>query len=76
MKVKVNTKSNYRNLNGQWLTVKEAIGTRVSCFVDTEEHGKVTIDFNIKEVVEINTNDNVRSSNVHPIFDEALKHFL
>lgn len=57
MKAKVNTKSNYRKLNGQWLEVKEIVGTRVSCLVETEEHGKVTIDFNLKEVTEINSQD-------------------
>ncbi len=51
MKVKVNTKSNFRNLNGQWLKVIEIVGTRVTCSV---EH--LTIDFGLSEVVEMNTN--------------------
>jgi len=57
MKAKVNTKSNFRNLNGQWLEVKEIVGTRVSCVVETKEYGKQTVDFNLKEVTEINTNE-------------------
>jgi len=47
MKAQVKTKSNFRNLNGQWLDVKEIVGTRVSCIVDTEEYGKQTIDFSL-----------------------------
>lgn len=39
MKAKVNTKSNYRNLNGQWLEVKEIVGTskifRARCLFNT-----------------------------------------
>jgi hypothetical protein len=57
MKAQVKTKSNFRNLNGQWLDVKEIVGTRVSCIVDTEEYGKQTIDFSLSEVVKLNTND-------------------
>jgi hypothetical protein len=55
MKAKVKTKSNYRNLNGQWLDVKEIVGTRVSCIVNTPDLGRQTIDFTLKEVIEINT---------------------
>jgi len=54
MKAKVNTKSNFRNLNGQWLDVKEIVGTRVTCIVDSEEFGKQSVDFNLKEVTEFN----------------------
>ena len=73
MKAKVNTKSNFRNLNGQWLEVKEVVGTRVSCIVETEEHGKQTVDFNLKEVIEMNTTGT--ESNLHPVFANALKPF-
>lgn len=53
MKAKVNTKSNYRNLNGKWLDVKEIVGSRVSCVVFIEElQIKTTVDFNLKEIVE------------------------
>ena len=52
MKVQVNTKSNYRNLNGQWLNVTEAIGTRVTVVVDFDEV-PTTVDFTLKEVVAI-----------------------
>jgi hypothetical protein len=44
---KVNTKSNFKNLNGKWLNVTEIVGKRVSCKVDG-----VTMDFDLKEVVE------------------------
>ena len=73
MIVKVNTKSNYRNLNGQWLEVKEIVGTRVSCVVETEEYGKQTVDFNLSEVTEMNTTG--MGSNLHPVFADALKPF-
>ena len=56
MKAKVNTKSNYRNLNGQWLDVKEIVGTRVSCIVNTNDLGTQTVDFTLKEITELNTN--------------------
>ena len=55
MKAKVNTKSNYRNLNGQWLNVKEIVGTRVTCIVEFEELGKQSVDFTLKEVTELDT---------------------
>lgn len=73
MKAKVNTKNNYRNLNGQWLEVKEVVGTRVSCVVETEEYGKQTIDFKLSEVTEMNTTGT--ESNLHPVFADALKPF-
>ena len=54
MKALINTKSNYRNLNGQWLEVKEIVGNRVSCVVFDEEYQKnITVDFTKKEVVYI-----------------------
>jgi hypothetical protein len=53
MKAKVNTKSNFRNLNGQWLEVKEIVGTRVTCIVEFAEFGKQSVDFTLKEVIEI-----------------------
>jgi len=57
MKAKVNTKSNYKNLNGQWLEVKEIVGTRVSCLSFSEEFQRmITIDFSLNEVTEIKTN--------------------
>ncbi len=69
--VKVNTKSNYRNLNGQWLEVKEIVGTRVTCIVDTEERSRVTIDFTLKEVTEMNSDGKVKC-NLHPVLADAL----
>jgi hypothetical protein len=55
MKAKVKTKSNFKNLNGQWLKVKEMAGTRVSCEVEDvmAYNGKLTVDFHIKEIEEI-----------------------
>lgn len=50
MKAKIKTRSNYRNLNGQWLKVVEIVGTRVSCLVETEDMGTQTVDFSLKEV--------------------------
>jgi hypothetical protein len=55
MKALIKTKSNYKKLNGTWLEVKEMTGTRVSCNVYNEELGKkITVDFNLKEVVRFN----------------------
>jgi hypothetical protein len=53
-KVKVNTKSNYKNTNGQWLEVSELSGTRVTCWVEdsTIEFGHIKVDFHISEIVE------------------------
>ena len=54
MKALINTKSNYRNLNGQWLTIKEFLGNIVACkFFDMELGKEITVDFNIKEIKEI-----------------------
>jgi hypothetical protein len=75
MKAKVNTKSNYRNLNGQWLEVKEIVGTRVTCVVEFAEFGKQSVDFNLKEVTEMDTTGAERKPSLHPIFEEALKPF-
>jgi hypothetical protein len=58
MKAKVNTKSNYLNLNGQWLNVKEIAGKRVSCYHWSEDFQiMITIDFTLNEVLEIKAND-------------------
>ena len=57
MKAKVSTKSNHRNLNGQWLEVKEFIGTIVACIVFDEILQKnITVDFYLKEITEIKSN--------------------
>ncbi len=50
IKVKVETKSNFRELNGLWLNVIEMNGTRVSCLVDG-----LTVDFNLVEIKEVKT---------------------
>lgn len=55
VKVKINTKSNYRNLNGKWLEVFEAVESRITCFVLDDETGKVIkIDFNVSEISGMN----------------------
>lgn len=57
MKAKVSTKSNHRNLNGQWLEVKEFLGTIVACIVFDEILQKnITVDFYLKELTEIRNN--------------------
>ena len=56
MTAKFKTKSNYRNLNGTLLNVKECVGTRVTCLVDFNEgFGIQEVDFNIFELIELNT---------------------
>lgn len=74
MKAKVKTQSNYRNLNGQWLEVKEIVGTRVTCIVTFAELGKQSVDFQLKEITELDTISSVEST-LHPIFEQALKPF-
>ena len=57
MKAKVSTKSNYKNLNGQWLVIKEFLGTIISCIVFDEILQKnITVDFSLKEITEIKNN--------------------
>jgi hypothetical protein len=53
LKAKVNTKSNYKNLNGQWLEVKEFLGNLVACIIVDENGQRITADFNIREIEEI-----------------------
>lgn len=54
MKALINTKSNFRNLNGQWLKVLEIVGTRVSCKHFAAEIGReITIDFALTEIKEL-----------------------
>jgi hypothetical protein len=49
--VLINTKSNFRNLNGTTQPVVEIKGERVTCLVNTEDHPNgVKIDFTLKEV--------------------------
>lgn len=74
MKAKVNTKSNFKNLNGQWLEVKEIVGTRVTCIIDFAEYGKQSVDFTLKELTELDTTCSVENK-LNPIFEQALKPF-
>ena len=55
MLAKVNTKSNYRGLNGKWLEVKELNGRRVTLWATVEDLGRITIDFSIKEIEEFSS---------------------
>ena len=73
MRVKVKTKSNFHNLNGQWLPLKEVVGTRVTVTMPFSEFGFQTIDFQLSEVVEMDTTTNVE--NLHPVFSNILKGF-
>lgn len=49
LKAKINTKSNFRNLNGFTLDVVEISGTRVSC-IYFDRINYITIDFTLQEV--------------------------
>lgn len=52
---KAKTKSNYRDLNGKWLHLKEVHKTRVSAIIFDDEIGKdIITDFNLSEVVKFN----------------------
>lgn len=74
LKAKIKTKSNYRNLNGQWLPVKECKGTRVSCIIETEI-GQQTADFDLSEIAEMDYSEK-QKSNIKPVFEQALKPFM
>ncbi len=51
MKAKINTKSNFRNLNGEWLTVSEMKGDRVTCVFNDDQSDKTLLaDFKIYEI--------------------------
>lgn len=51
MKALINTKSNYKGLNNQWLEVQEINGIRITCKVFFEEFQKYNnVDFTAKEV--------------------------
>lgn len=53
MKAKIKTRSNYKNLNGQWLEVAEIIGNRTTCYYFCIELWRlITIDFIASEIVE------------------------
>lgn len=53
---KIETKSNFRNLNGKFYQVIQMVGTRVTCICEIE--GKaVNVDFNLSEVVAFNYNN-------------------
>ena len=57
MQAKIQTKSNYLNLNGTWQVVEEMKGKRVTCTVFHPEYKKfVQVDFTLKEVAEFDSN--------------------
>jgi hypothetical protein len=46
----INTKSNFRNLNGKILQVHEVVGKRVTCLVFMPEFGRTNqVDFSMDE---------------------------
>jgi hypothetical protein len=54
MKALVNTKSNYRNLNGTWVTIKKFLGTIVECqYFCKQREVLVTFDLSLTEIKEI-----------------------
>ena len=52
-KAKINTKSNYRNLNGSWLPIIQFLGPEVSCRFTDEDGIKRTTTFNLNEIKSI-----------------------
>jgi ethanolamine utilization cobalamin adenosyltransferase len=53
LQAKVQTKSNYRNLNGKWVTILQFMGTIVYCKTIDETDTEVTFDLNLNEIKEI-----------------------
>ena len=54
MKALVNTKSNYRNLNGTWVTITKFLGSLVECEIFCIELNRnVRIDLSLTEIKEI-----------------------
>jgi hypothetical protein len=54
MQVLINTKSNYRNLNGQWVNIKQFIGTIIACEIYCEKERRlITFDISISEAKSI-----------------------
>ena len=53
LKAKINTKSNFKGLNGEWLPVVKIIGKYVVCQLwDKDLHDVITVDFTINEIEE------------------------
>jgi hypothetical protein len=53
---KVNTKSNFRQLNDTYLNVDEIQGNRVTCYVYDHDYKKyIKVDFNLLEVTDFKT---------------------
>jgi hypothetical protein len=54
MQALIKTKSNFRNLNNQWLVVKEMKGKRVTCSIVADGQ-PLNVDFTLSEVVEFDS---------------------
>lgn len=52
-KAQIITTSNYRNLNGEWLPIRQFLGTVVAVVYTDEDGIERTIDFNLSEIVSI-----------------------
>jgi len=53
LKAKIQTKSNYRNLNGTFVIIVEFLGDIVVCQFQDENGKEVKADFGISEIKEI-----------------------
>ena len=54
LKALVNTGSNYNNLNGTWVTIKQFLGSVVYCeYYCEKRETKVTFDLSLTEIKEI-----------------------
>lgn len=49
----IQTKSNYANLNGQYITVKKFLGTIVWCEYESDDKIIISCDFALNEIVKI-----------------------
>ncbi len=52
MYAKIQTKSNYRNLNGQFVKVKQFLGTLLYCQAEISNE-TITFDVSLSEITEI-----------------------
>ncbi len=53
LKAQINTKSNYRNLNGKYVDIIQFLGSIVYCQYTNESGDLVKCDFGIKEITRI-----------------------
>ncbi len=52
-KAQIKTKSNYKNLNGKFVTVIQFLGTIVYCEYTNEDGEAVRCDFSLTEITKI-----------------------